>query len=116
MPKILGHSTRYREEKATPAIRIVGIRPRGVVDVLTPADVDRTLIDMPTSVTVLYIPVNAIPVAGNVDAERLLASGALAADADIPEHGGPVTVRVPGVLPGDYDVQLILNYPDQAPA
>src|SRR4051812_2920537 len=112
MPKILGHGTRYREEKQTPAIKIGGIRPRGVVDVITPTNVDTKLIDMPASITVVYTPVGHVPELANVTPESLLGSGGLSATADVPEHGGNVTVRVPGVVPGEYDVQLVLNYPD----
>lgn len=112
MPRVLGHSTHYREEKGVPAVKIGNVSPGGIVDVVIPRDINPELTEFPSKVTAVYIKAGTVPDHVNQTVESVLASGGLIGEAEVPKDGGNVRVKVEGVLPGDYDIQLILDYPD----
>jgi hypothetical protein len=112
--QVFGHSSRYTEEKGVPAIRIGGIRPGGVVDVITPVKPDPALVAMPMKIHAFYVPAGD-PGRGFESVytpESLEASGFPHGSEPVPPDGGNVTIRVAGIKPGQYDVQLVLEYPD----
>jgi hypothetical protein len=115
MKQVLGHSTRWTEERGVPPIKIGSISPGGVVRVCVPRNPDRALLDIPDRVKAVYIPLaTRAPDHANITPESVLGSGGFAGSADVPPEGGDVTVKVPGVKPGEYDVQLIHEFDDKA--
>lgn len=112
MSLTFGQVSRYTEEKEPPKIRISGVRPGGIVDIETPTAPDLTKVRMPLKAIVIFAPHVETPRGPEVTPEALQAGGYPSIGVDIPETGGPVVAVVPGVVPGEYDVQLLLEWAD----